>query len=88
MGRPEDGAPTAAGMGMPALQQTAALRKGERCGDLLGRREGWVRSSSSERRGEPAGEEAMRHLRIALAQINVTVGDLEGKATRIIDAVL
>jgi len=30
----------------------------------------------------------MRHPRIALAQINVTVGDLEEKATRIIDAIL
>ncbi|MDH4180245.1 MAG: hypothetical protein OEV33_07010 [Armatimonadota bacterium] len=40
------------------------------------------------KRGKPAGEEAMRHLRIALAQINVTIGDLEGKPARIIGAIL
>jgi len=59
-----------------------------RCGDLLGRREGSVRSSCSERRGEPAVEEGMRHLRIALAQIDVTVGDLEGNLARIMGAIL
>ena len=34
------------------------------------------------------GGEIMRHLRIALAQINVTVGDLEGNAARIMGAIL
>ena len=60
----------------------------EACGTRNGRREGSARSSSSERRGEPAVEEAVRHLLIALAQVNVTVGDLDGKAARIIGAML
>ena len=33
-------------------------------------------------------EEGMRHLRIALAQIDVTVGDLEGNLARIMGAIL
>ena len=39
-----------------------------------------------ERVGERDGMMASRRLRLALAQINTTVGDLAGNVTRILDA--